>query len=127
MENGKSKSQPKDFLPPSSSNLVNPSSSISTIGSRIHSPLPLPDSISRLIKDRWPERNTPTEILSTFLPFYRKTRNEEFVSEEFRETSKSIMIFFLSSMIWKKRRNAFNEKIAIRRETFEFASWPFDR
>lgn len=95
------------------------------IGSRIHSPLPLPDSISRLIKDRWPERNTPTEIL--FLPSYRKTRNEEFVSEEFRETSKSIMIFFLSSMIWKKRRNAFNEKIAIRRETFEFASWPFDR
>ena len=72
------------------------------IGSRIHSPLPLPDSISRLIKDRWPERNTPTEILSIFLPFYRKTRNEEFVSEEFRETSKSIMIFFFLQWFGKK-------------------------
>lgn len=70
------------------------------IGSRIHSPLPLPDSISRLIKDRWPERNTPTEILS--LPFYRKTRNEEFVFYEFRKTSKSIMIFFFLQWFGKK-------------------------
>lgn len=110
MENGKSKSQPKDFLHPLPRTWLIHPPVFRLIGSRIHSPPPLPDSISRLIKDRWPERTHP-ERSSPLPPSYRKTRNEEFAS-----VSWDIEIDNDISFQWFGKKALFNEKTAIRRD-----------
>lgn len=122
MENGKSKSRPKDFLHPLPPTWLIHPPVFRLIGSRIHSPLPLPDSISRLIKDRWSERTHPERSSPLLFPSTGKRVTRSLLP--FRETSKSIMIFL--SMIWKKGETPLMRKLQFA-ETLEFASWPFDR